>query len=253
MDLAFAVRHLWEQKLLVLLAAVLAAILALVLTFQVSLMPPRLHNKGIEYANAKTTLLVDAEQSPLADTEADIQPLVQRAQVLAASFTSYPLRIQIASELGVPLDDVAVTTLGAGSSREPAAAERSSQLSAEGAKFQVTYLPTPDTPVITVFAQAPTVALATRLADAAGAAARDYVHNQVVRTTARPDRVVVRQVARSVGGVVNPGANIQAAIAIGLVAFAFVLFALLTIRRVIIDVARLRIAPEDRAAGSVAG
>ncbi len=68
----------------------------------------------------------------------------------------------------------------------------------------------PNLPIISVFAQAPTVDEAKALAAAAPAALHHYVSDiQRQQDTPKDDQVVITRLGQATGGVVNKGANLQ--------------------------------------------
>jgi hypothetical protein len=104
--------------------------------------------------------------------------------------------------------------------QEPTAGQRSSQLIGEGALYRLRFENNPVLPIISAFAQAPTEAQATKLAEAAPQALRTYIDRiQARQGTPEDRRVVIRKLGNATGGVVNEGANIQIGALVFLVVF----------------------------------
>lgn len=226
MEFARALRALWRRRRLVALGIVIAAIAAVVSVFQVGIAPPSLTSRTNEFGTGSTQILVDTPNSSFANLAEEVTPLNYRASVFAR-FLASPAAIDlIAREANLPSDAIE----GQGPYEqgqplfviEPTAEKRSSQIIGERALYRLRFENNPNTPLITVYAQAPTGDEAIRLADAVPAALKSYVHQiQVAQKTPPKRRVTIRQLGEATGGTVNAGVNVQIA---ALVFFVVLIF-----------------------------
>lgn len=216
MELARALKTLWRRRRLVGLGVAAAAVAATLSIYQVGLVPPSLTARTNVFATASTQILVDTPDSAFVDLGQDVESLSVRAGVFAR-FLSSPVAIGlIAREAKLPAD--AIEGQGPYSQNiprfelEPTAEQRSSQIIGERALYRLRFENNPGTPIITVFAQAPTYEEASRLADAVPAALRGYVQ-QIQRRQGTPARssVAIRKLGDATGGVVNGSADLQIA------------------------------------------
>jgi hypothetical protein len=216
MELARTLNTLRRRRRLVVLGAVIAAIAALLSIYQVSLFPPGMKSRTNVFATASTQILIDTPDSTFADVANDIEPLNTRAGVFARFMTSPEALALIAREAKLPLDgieaqgpyDLNVPEF----QRVPTAERRSSQILGERALYRLRFENSPELPIISVFAQAPTTEEALALASAAPAALRDYIGGiQAREHTPTERKVEVRKLGRAVGGVVNESASLQIA------------------------------------------
>jgi capsular polysaccharide biosynthesis protein len=215
MDIALTLGTLWRRKILVALAAIIAIAVAVVNTYAVSLSPPSLDNKNIEYATASTQLLIDSPRSALADTRVDIAPLSRRAEIFGDFLDSAPVRDEIGRQLGAARRPIAVIggSTGGSTGSEPTADERNQQLVGEGRLQQVVFSTNADSPIINVLAQAPTVDEANALALASARAVVKFV-DDLQRRLETPDvsQVDIRVLGQPRSALVNEGANLTVAV-----------------------------------------
>jgi hypothetical protein len=224
MELARTLKTLWLRRRLVALGAAIAVIAALLSVYTVSLMPPSMSSRTNVFATASTQLLVDAPDSAFADLANDLTPLETRASVFAR-FLASPAALELVSrDAKVPLSsieaqgpyDINLPVI----QQEPTAGQRSSQIIGEGALYRLRFENNPVLPIVSVFAQAPTEAEATALAEAAPQALRTYINRLQARQETPPDRqVVIRRLGAATGGVVNEGASLQIALLVFIVVF----------------------------------
>jgi hypothetical protein len=216
MELARTLNTLWLRRRLVALGAVIAAIAALLSIYQVSLMPPGLKSRTNVFATASTQILIDTPDSTFADVANEIEPLNTRAGVFARFLTSPEALALIAREAKLPLDgieaqgpyDLNVPEF----QRVPTAERRSSQILGERALYRLRFENSPELPIISIFAQAPTTDAALALAAAVPAALRSYIEGiQAEQHTPDDRKVEVRKLGKAIGGVVNESANVQIA------------------------------------------
>jgi hypothetical protein len=222
MELARTIKTLWIRRRLVVLGGLIAAIAALLSVYTVGLFPPSLSSRTNVFATSSTQLLVDTPDSAFADLANDLTPLETRASVFARFLASPAALELIAREADVPLSsieaqgpyDINLPVI----QQEPTAGQRSSQIIGEGALYRLRFENNPVLPIVSVFAQAPSEAEATALADAAPRALRAYIGEIQADQHTPPDRrVVIRKLGKATGGVVNEGANLQIALLVFIV------------------------------------
>lgn len=144
--------------------------------------PPHVQPRALGIAVASTHVLIDLPTSVVRDRHQSsdaITALSMRATLLGGVMTSDPVRAQIAARAGVPagelsalashLDNVPATL------NEPDSERRATAIRVSDAKYHIQVQPDDALPVLNVYAQAPTVAEAQRIADAAAPALGAYL------------------------------------------------------------------------------
>jgi hypothetical protein len=214
------VAQLWRHKFWI-APGILTALITTVLTaYTVSLSPPSLERDSAEFAAASAQVLVDfPERSSVLDLESSLDRLVERANVYSRLAASPAVVDLIARK--AKLDPVQIDARGPykpGSprlEREPSAERRASQLQAERGQYRLRFDSEEDqnVPIVSVYAQAPTVEAAGRLANAATVGMREYVTQIQREEGLSPDETVrLRPLGLASGGVVNPGVDRQIAL-----------------------------------------
>ena len=222
-------------------------------THRVSLLPPSVEPRSATFASATTQILVDfAPPSTLADAERPVGLLGTRAIVYARLLGSPSLVGLIGKEAGI--DPSRIAAFGPYNPyverdlREPDAERRAQQLRAERQRYRLRFDVEDNgaVPLVLVYAQAPTVGEARRLADGAARALERYVVGVQDRERLPTEmRLRVTELGRAIGAVVNPSADRQIAILAFLGAFcAWMLVVLLAAR--FLPVIAFRGRPEDR-------
>jgi hypothetical protein len=222
-DLAQILKQLWRLRAGVAVGVVVAVFAGIAAGHKVSLLPPSLESRSIEFGAASTQVLVDAEKSPLVDIARDIDPLSSRAAVYTRLVESAPVKREIAELSGVSPDTIVIATkspaTGVRTAQEPVAEERASELAGQGRAQRLLFEVEEDLPVIQISAQAPTGEAAITLANSAAAGLSRYINQLQVEQEVPPRRsIAVRQLGEASGGLVNGGANRMLALLIALVA-----------------------------------
>jgi hypothetical protein len=225
MELARTLKKLWLRRRLVALGALIALIAALLSVYQVGIAPPSLASRTNVFATASTEILVDSPDSAFGDLGNDLDPLNTRASVFAR-FLATPTAVDLIARVA-KLPATAIEAQGPYDinqplyQQEPTAEQRSSQIVGEGAVYRMRFENNPSIPIISVFAQAPTVEEAKRLALAAPTTLHRYVEEiQARQGTPEDDQVVITRLGQATGGVVNEGADLQIALLVFLVVLA---------------------------------
>jgi hypothetical protein len=210
MELALVLRRLLRHRLLLLTGVVVAAVVGILSTY-------RIHGfgfapkTGVSHATASTQILVDTPSSAIANTMSPSSTLLSIAQTIA-NFAPNPQVLsligrhaglqgsQIYAEGPVNLDLPRVV-------QEPTDLQRNVQIDHETIPYRIEFNQNPNIPVIGVDAQAPTLAGAERLANAAVAGLRDYISSlQTDGQVVAGHRVVLRQLGAATGSVDAPNA-----------------------------------------------
>src|SRR3954468_12982299 len=162
-------------------SAAIALLCAIVSISSVSLFPPGLKRTDFGTAGAVTHMIVDFTRSGITDRTAEwpyFDRVVTRADVVAHLMTTDPALAYIARRAHIPPDEIAgvspVTIAVAGPLTEPGSEMRARDILLEGRPYRLEGDSRPGSPIVDIYAQAPSVTEAEALADAAIAGARDY-------------------------------------------------------------------------------
>lgn len=193
------------------LSALIALCCALLTVNRVSLVPPKLESRQMQVATAATHVLLDAQTSVITDQDpraTNYASLVSRATLYGDLIATPTVRELIGNRIGVPPDQIsAVTRLTAGiqrEMREPDFEQRANQLLVAKRPYKLDILADPGSPVLSIYAQAPTGPAAMALANAAVASLKDYLKTRAAAHRADPaQQVVVQQLGSARGAVVN--------------------------------------------------
>jgi len=214
MDLAQALRQLWEKKWWMAISAMVAVLAAASTAYDIGGLPPKFTKKTYSFGTATTQILVDSPSSPVANLSRRFDPLTARAGIYARLIDTVPVKTVISRLAGLPPS--AIITGGppptGDRGREVTPAQRTNELLAESGGFRLYASTSEGLPLITITAQAPDAQSALKLADSTASGLREYVVSLQVRdSTDAPDRVALRQLGRARGGLVNSTTDRQAA------------------------------------------
>jgi len=220
-------------------ALAISALVALFLAFwsvnEVSLAPPKIQPRHMQIGAAATHVLLDAHTSLVVDQDlrtTNFDALVSRATLYGDLIATPTVREMIGKRIGVPPDQIAaVSRLTAGiqrEMREPDSEQRANQIRMEQEPYRLDIQADPGGPAISIYAQAPSAARAMDLANAAVASLKDYLDAKARATGGKPqNQVIVTQLGRARGGVVNHKTVPEIAALTFLVGFALSLALLL--------------------------
>jgi len=156
---------------------------------RISLFPPKLERRDFQTAGAVTHVLVDLGRSGITDRRADwsyFNRMSTRADLLAHLMATEPVLEYIGRRAHVRPDQIAavspVTIVVAGPLAQPGSEMRARELVLNRRPYRLDIQQAPSSPVVDIYAQAPTVDGAERLANAAIAGARDYFAAVAART-----------------------------------------------------------------------
>jgi uncharacterized membrane protein len=231
-----------------LLVALVAACLSI---STLSLSPPGLQPRVLQASVAATHVLVDSPPGTAIDSPAlpaTVDAQTRRAELLGRIMVSPVVVTGVARAVGVRADQIAAeartTAAVPRALKEPDSERRANLILPPARVSRLEEQARPRAPVIDVFTQAPTIRQGQRLADAAVVGLREYLDALAVRQRiARPDRVRVRQMGITRGGVVNHDARIPVALLTFLTAICLAWGTLLLVRHL----RRADTAPQPRA------
>jgi capsular polysaccharide biosynthesis protein len=241
MDLVNILRELWRQKVLVVLAAIVSIVVGLSASYDVSYFPPSLQQRSFEVGAAQTQVLVDRRQSavvafPRSSVGDSLtnQALTSRAATLARIVPTSDIVEDIARRMRLPVQAIAVTPppdpVPQGQTRQTQAADRATNIVAEGGRYRLLLKDNSVAPVISIYAQAPDARGAQRLADRTVDALTAYVKKQQRRDdVADSRRVDVTQLGRVNGGTVSESPNPTIAFVAGIGTFVLLLIVILAV------------------------
>lgn len=235
-------RHLAELWSIRYAAACLtiAIIAALLVTYKVSLLPPKLSPRALEMASASTEVLVDTPKSSVLDLRQDlfdIGSMTNRSVLLGNVMASPPVLAYIGRRAGVPPDLIRAVTPRTPNSPRPFVApgndKKATDLLRSTNQYRLNIDANPTVPILKIYSQAPTATAAEQLANAAVDGLRDYLDRQAVARQIAPDKQVrLVQLGRARGAVINGGVRLQVALLTFLIAFALLAAAGVFISRV---------------------
>ena len=239
----FAPVHSKRQSLFVIGCCVLIAIVcAIASVSHISVLPPKVSSRQIDIATASTRLAVDLQRRPLLvdglTNDGEYQALVRRAVLVGSLISSPPVVERIAREAGLDPEQLAATTPVTAEVEAaftaPDSERRAAQIAGQRKPYQLEIQPEGSLPTLEVYAQAPSVREAERLADAVLPAVAAYLDELARKDGVRPGRHVrLEQLGPTRGAIVNGGAR-------GLIAGLTFFFVLTTTCLMALGVARMR-------------
>jgi len=228
-----------RRRLLAILAisALVGLLAAAINTGRIGLFPPHVGGGDMQVAAATTHVFVDtAVPSVIHRGEYPVSALIKRAELLGRVMVSQSIVDRIARRAHVPAREIGV---GARSSAdvplalsEPGSEQRASEIAGEGLPYRVEVQARPDTPVLEVYTEAPSVAGAEALGRASVAGLEEYLADVAdSESLAATDRVRLRTLGPTQGAVVNGGMPGAVALVTFLVAAGLTWFGLTLLTR----------------------
>lgn len=209
MDLALVLRELWERKLWLVPISTVAVLAGLVVSYNVSLFPPKAESDSFQFGTAGTRLLIDSQRSSILDVNIQLSALQERAAVYTQLITSAPVVRRIADELDVPAGLIEASALSGDPANNPetSAAERAQQLSGDSRVLRV-FARAGTGPTITIDAEAPTGEDAEELANAAALGLIEYINDlQREQRIGGDNAVAISQLGAAQGSTINQSAG----------------------------------------------
>jgi hypothetical protein len=233
-------RELWRHKLGLAVAGLVAALATIQVVWGLSLAPPRIGKDSLQMASASAELVVDTPRSSAVDPEVDsftLKSLSNRALILGNVMASPPVREYIAEQAGVPLEKVRVepplTAMQPRPIADSAHSPHISDLIKRPDEYRLSVQATPQAPVLSLYAVAPTAAGAQALTTSAVEGLRSYL-DSVDRSQKVPadSQVRLERLGVAQSGAIAATASFQLGVLTFLVVFALGCVAILALERV---------------------
>jgi hypothetical protein len=177
--------------------------------YSISVLPPSLHARQLKIGAASTAIEIDAPKSLIASSESlgsDFDAYEKRGVLYSNLLASDPVVALVARRMGISGDQIAVRSrLTSGvqwAMRDPDLEQRASQIRVAQRPFKLEMQADPDIPVLHIYAQAPSAALAVKLADAGVAGLGEYLHSTAVKD-GTGDEVALNQLGAARGAPIN--------------------------------------------------
>jgi hypothetical protein len=217
------------------LCAALAFVAAVASVSSISLLPPRIEARQLEIAGASARVLVDYPRPLLSDrlaTGGDYRTLQKRAVLLGNIMASRPVREIVARRAGIDARQISstarVTAAVQDAFSDTVSERRATEIRTSASRYELEVQPDPIIPSVGVYARAPTVAEAVRIANAAVPAMREYLDAVAKREGSDPrGQVVLEQPGTARGAMINGGARAEIFGLTFVFVFMLVAFALL--------------------------
>jgi hypothetical protein len=233
-------RELWRHKLGLVVSGLIAALATVQVVWGISLAPPRIGKDSLQMASASATLVVDTPRSSAVDPQVHafaLKSLSNRALILGNVMASLPVREYIARQAGVPLEKVRVepplTVQQPRPIADSAHSPHISDLFKRPDEYRLSVVATPQAPVLSLYAVAPTAAGAQALTTSGVEGLRTYLES-VDRSQKVPADAQVRleRLGVAQSGPIAATASFQLGVLTFLVVFALGCIATLVTDRV---------------------
>ena len=220
-----------RRILVIVLCTAVASVCAIWSVCTISLLPPSVSPRQMDIAAASARIAIDRPKPLIGDdgaTEYDYETLQTRAVLIATLASTEPAVDYIARRAGVDPDDlVATSPVTSGVQTvftEPDSERRAEQIASAAKPYRLEARAGQTLPIVDLYAQAPTVAEAQRLADAVVPAMREYLAESAREEGADPAKQeVLTQLGHARGAMVSSGTQMQIAFFTFLYAFAITL------------------------------
>jgi hypothetical protein len=215
------------------LSSVVALAAAALNTGAIGLLPPRVGSPELDVAAATTHVFIDTPAPSVAHRrEYPVTSLIRRAELLGHVLTTPPVLERVARRAKIAPDRIAAaarTTANVPLAlTEPPSEQRASDIAQSGRPYRIEVQARFTTPIVDIYTQAPSVAEAERLGNAAVAGLEEHLLATADERGLEPgDRLSLRQLGPARGGVVNGGMPVAIAVVTFVVAFALSCGALL--------------------------
>jgi capsular polysaccharide biosynthesis protein len=192
MELISILRVLRRHRVLVAIGVALVVLVAMLVTYQVSFIPPKLGSRVQTSGTATARVIIAARTQPAFDLESHItDTLGTRAALLANFLSADDVRANIAGGAGLKPDEVAVMSpvWGAPALALPLPIKATEAAAIAHEPYVLTVSSRGDIPIISLKATGPDAVRAAKVTNAAIAAISDLI---AAKSTGRPDIVVER-------------------------------------------------------------
>ncbi|MEY2513549.1 MAG: hypothetical protein QOJ89_907, partial [bacterium] len=199
--------------------AVIALVCAVASVSHVSLLAPKISSRQLDVAAASSRVSIDLPRPLGFDglaTDSDYQGLSKRATLVADLMSSAPVVAYVARRAALDPSQIGaatrITTGVQAAFTEPDSERRAAAIAAAAKPYQLEIQPSQSLPLVDVYAQAPTVDEAVRLAGAVVPATTRYLARLGRHERVDPAKQVrLDQLGPARGAIVNGGASLQIA------------------------------------------
>jgi hypothetical protein len=206
---------------------VVAVVASFVSLYKVGLMPPKVQPRELQIAAASTTVLIDGRHTlvlNLAANSYDFGSAQSRSVLLVNLMVTDPVKRIIARLARVPFAQLEanapITSNVPQTFIEPGSGAAATDILASPDHYKLQLQVDPQVPIVHIYAQAPSVDSATRLANAAVEGLREYLGTLDVTQNIDPEHQLKLYQFGVSAGVVNGGAGIQIALLTFITVFA---------------------------------
>jgi hypothetical protein len=228
-NLILYLKELWCRRAIVALSIFVAAAISILAVFQVSVFPPSISKRAQVEAHGSIEILVDASDSPIADSRRDLTGLTARAGVFARYMAGGNVIRLIARAAGVPVKQIDV----AGAAPLPGEAPGAQEVEALH-PYGIAIGQAGELPIVTIETRAPTIRKARALAASAPAAVRQVVSSvQEQQGTPARKRVQFRALGPAQAWVVDDALGKKIALALFVVLFGLSILAIFGLPRLV--------------------
>jgi hypothetical protein len=209
--LLYQLRH---RRLIVALSLLIATVAAVSSAYKLTLSPPGLVPRSIGMATASTQVLVDNPYSIVLDLNQgsyQLQQMAQSATLLGNVMVSPAVQEDIAQRVGIPLGDIEVTVPATPQSPQAIASpqpRKTADLLSSNDQYRINVQANPTVPILDIYTEARTPAIAKALANAAVAGLTDYLGKFAQGVPAK-QQVRVEQLGSAEGGAVTGGLRVE--------------------------------------------
>jgi hypothetical protein len=229
MTLGRHLRELWDIRRGLLVCCLVALLAAGWSVGKISLFPPGVKLRTLQIAAASTQLLVDSSKSAALDTTVNtvsLQEMTNRAVLIGNVMASEPLRSYIMRRAQLPTGAVlqisGPVTPAFPRDLTTAAPRSPTDLLKSPNAYRLYITSNPTVPVLDLYAEAPTPAEASQIANGAIQGMRDYLQAEAGQQRIPADQeVILNQLGTAHGGIINPGISIE----LGLLSFTLMFIA----------------------------
>jgi hypothetical protein len=222
MEFALILRELARHRRALAIGVLVAAIAAVLSVYHLEGF--KLKTGSLQHSAASTELLVDWESSVLGNVAQATEPLAARAGLYANLMTSPAVLNLVGRQVGLSGEQLyaagPVVVNQPRVEEEPTALRRNVELTGETKPYRLNFETQATSPTITINSQAPTTRQAVALANATVIAMHQYVASiEATNRVNRGSRVVIRQLGKASGGVVDAGIRKSVAVMVFIAVF----------------------------------
>jgi hypothetical protein len=238
MKLGMLLHQLWHRRLVVVVSLLIAALAAVFSAYKISLSAPGLHPRAISMAAASTQVLVDNPYTIVLDLNQgsyQLQQMAQSATLLGNVVASLPVREDIARRVGVPVQSIQTTSPATPQFPQAITSpqnRKTTDLLASNDQYRINIQANPTVPILDIYTEAHSVAMAKALANAAVVGLRDYLSTVAQGFPAR-HQVRIEQLGQAEGGDVTGGLRVEVLALVFFFAFVLSSAAILLFARVV--------------------